>query len=309
VTTRRSANEQAKRAAQPKERQLTDRGSWIADDNAPPASSSSLHPLSSIPDPQSSSSSIQNSKFNIQNFSSITPLPEVYAKAAPMLRCSSGQVFHTQLNDTLGLHLAFFEWDGTDTGSVLEAFRHMPEACMGSIGMILIEKAPPRSYVVRGSGIEDRGSKVRDQEQATAPSSSSYQQSTINNPQSSISPSSNSTSNIKNSKLPQRGESLVFDHTILSDPGQGGGLFASGAPVHAFRAVWVSGLSLADARQGLGGDEFDRLRTIRLKSALTRFRPTHARVIQGAVRGAPNADAAWKAFEQTMLADLTFENR
>ena len=64
---------------------------------------------------------------------------------------------------------------------------------------------------------------------------------------------------------------------------------------------------MADARQGLGGDEFDRLRTIRLKSAINRFRPGHARVIQGAVRGIPDPDLAWEAFEKTMLKDLTFK--
>ena len=212
--------------------------------------------------------------------SSLTPLPDIYAKAAPMLRCSSGQVFHVQLDDTLGLHLAFFEWDGTDTGSVLEAFRHMPEACMGSIGMKLIQKAPPRSYVVRTQETGDRDQQMPGAEP-------------------------NSKLKIQNSKLAT--QSLSFDHTIFRESGQGGGLAGSGSLVHAFRAVWVSGLSHADARQGLGGDDFDRLRTIRLKSALTRFRPTHARVIQGAVRGAANADAAWHAFEQTMLKDLAFE--
>ena len=264
------------------------------------------------------SSPIQHSTSNIQH-STTTPLPGIYEKAAPMLRCSSGQVLHCKIDDTLGLHLAFFEWDGTDTGSVLEAFRHMPEACMGAIGMKLVERAPPRSYTVgrdparsahlspsarddkdqasedsgQGSGIGDRGLEMRDPEQTTAQSSSSHQPLTINH-QPSTSPS---------------GETLTFDHTVFRDPGSAGGALSPGALVHAFRAVWVSGLSLADARQGLGGDEFDRLRTIRLKSALTRFRPSHARVIQGAVRGAPNADAAWQAFEQFMLADLKMEPR
>ena len=65
-----------------------------------------------------------------------------------MLRCSSGQVFLVRPNDSLTLHCAFFEWDGTDTGSVLEAFRHMPEACMGSIGMQLVSKEKPIPYTV-----------------------------------------------------------------------------------------------------------------------------------------------------------------
>lgn len=207
-----------------------------------------------LPSSSSASSPNQLSTLSPQPSTSITltPLPEIYHQAAPMLRCSGGQVFHAQLDATLGLHLAFFEWDHTDTGSVLEAFRHMPEACMGSIGMTLISKEKPIRYQVGN-------------------------------------------------------ESLVFDHTIFREPRQGGGLAALAPPVHAFRAVWVAGMADSNARQGIGGDEFDHLRTIRLKSALTRFRPTHARVIQGAVRGASNGDAAWQAFESAMLKDLAFQ--
>ena len=79
--------------------------------------------------------------------------------------------------------------------------------------------------------------------------------------------------------------------------------------LHAFRAVWVSGLADADARKGLFGRQFADLRTIRVNAARHRFRPSHARVVQGAVRGAPDGDAAWQAFEQAMLRDLAFEQR
>jgi hypothetical protein len=255
----------------------------------------------------SSSSSNQQSEINNHQSEispSFTPLPEIYANAAPMLRCSSGQVSHVQLDESLGLHLAFFEWDGTDTGSVLEAFRHMPEACMGAIGMKLIEKAPPRSYTVRGRVSEKKLSVVSGQlSEKSQPSSN--QKSAIINHQSSL---SSSISASQHFSVSASTPTLSFDHTIFREPGQGGGaVFAPGPVVHAFRAVWVSGLSHADARQGLGGNEFSRLRTIRFQSALTRFRPTHARVIQGAVRGASSADAAWQAFEKTMLADLAIE--
>jgi len=149
------------------------------------------------------------------------------------------------------MHLAFFEWDDTDTGSVLEAFRHMPEACLGSLGMTLLSREPSIPYQVGG-------------------------------------------------------QTLRFDHTIFRDPGPTERISSVNSQVHAFRAVWVASLADADARNGLDGDSFDRLRTIRLKSALTRFRPAHARVVQGAVRGAANSDAAWQAFQSAMLADLTF---
>ena len=183
-----------------------------------------------------------------------TPLPEVYAKAAPMLRCSSGQVLHVTLEDDISLHLAFFEWDATDTGSVLEAFRHLPEACMGSIGMTLVAKEAPIPYQV-GT------------------------------------------------------ETLIFDHTVFREPRLTGGAAALGPQLHAFRAVWVSGTTAANARDGLAGKSFDHLRAIRLDSALTRFRPAYARVIQGAVRGAANGDAAWLAFHAAMLSDLHMQTR
>jgi hypothetical protein len=182
----------------------------------------------------------------------LIPLLEIYQQAAPILRCSSGRMFHATRDKTMGLHLAFLEWNQTDTGSVLEAFRHMPEVCLGSLGMTLVSKETPIRYHVGG-------------------------------------------------------ESLLFDHTVFREPGQGGGLVASSPLVHAFRAVWVVGVADASARTGLAGNEFDRLRSIRLKSALTRFRPSHARVIQGTVRGALTADIAWQAFESTMLVDLTLE--
>lgn len=182
---------------------------------------------------------------------SLTPLPDIYDQAAPMLRCSGGQVFHAKLDDTVGLHIAFFEWDHTDTGSVLEAFRHMPESCMGSIGMTLVSREKTIPYQIGN-------------------------------------------------------ESVLFDHTIFREPGQTG----IGCPlVHAFRAVWVAGMTGANAREGLAGDEFDRLRAIRVKSALTRFRPSYACVIQGAVRGVAEAAGAWKVFESTMLKDLKMEKR
>ena len=98
-------------------------------------------------------------------------------------------------------------------------------------------------------------------------------------------------------------ETLTFDHVILREPG----VSALGSPVHAFRAVWVAGIAAANPRSGLSGDTVDHLRTIRLKSAITRFRPSHARVIQGTVRGAATATDAWQAFVNTMLVDLTFE--
>ncbi len=223
--------------------QIADAQADIAAGNSTPPTSNLRPPTSDLRPPTSDSPS-----------STFTPLPEVYAKSAPKLRCTSGQVFHVKRSADIGLHLAFFEWDATDTGSVLEAFRHLPDACMGSIGMTLMSREPPLPYQV-GS------------------------------------------------------ESLIFDHTVFREPGLPGGITPLASQVHAFRAVWVSGLSAADARTGLAGNSLDHLRTIRFKSALTRFRPTYACVIQGAVRGATSPDAAWLAFQDAMLSDLRMATR
>jgi hypothetical protein len=180
----------------------------------------------------------------------VTPLPEIYLKSAPTLRCSGGEVLHLQLDDRVGLHVAYFEWDDTDTGSVLEAFRHTPEVCLGSLGMELVSKEEPITW-------------ERD------------------------------------------GQSLVFDHIIFREPSKGRGLGFSQL-VHTFRAVWVEGMSGTDYREGILGDQLKRLGPIRLKSAFSRYRPAHARVIQGAVRGVANSAAAWSAFEESTLTNLKF---
>ena len=285
---------------------------------------------------------------------SITPLPEIYRHAAPILRCSSGQVLHIDLHGSAGIHVAFFEWDGTDTGSVLEAFRHMPEACMGSIGLKLVSKEKPIHYTVRARDqeAEDRRQEAEDRRQETedrrqksevrgqksgnataqstsstdhrspitdhSPPSSTDHRSPItdHSPPSStdhrspITDHSPPSSNDHRSPItdhPISNLQLIFDHTVFRDPtATSGGPLQPAPLVHAFRAVWVSGVTTADARDGLDGRPFDDLRAIRLDAARTRFRPAHARVIQGAVRGIPNPDLAWQAFEHHVLHDLTF---
>lgn len=194
----------------------------------------------------------------------ITPLPDLYQQAAPMLRCSDGEACRIDTPDRLTLHIAWFEWNDSDTGSVLEAFRHMPEACLGSLGMKLLSKEKPIRHAVRA-----------------------HSKSKIQNPKSAT-------------------QWLCFDHTVFEEAEDVNTPLRT--PVHSFRAVWVSGMEHADARQGIDGHELDRLRTIRLKAALERYRPRHARVIQGTVRGALTADAAWQAFERHMLHDLTLES-
>jgi hypothetical protein len=57
------------------------------------------------------------------------------------------------------------------------------------------------------------------------------------------------------------------------------------------------GLALADARQGLGGDQFNRLRTIYIRSALSRFHAYRARVVQSPSAALPDTTAAVNSIE------------
>lgn len=83
-----------------------------------------------------------------QEDSIITPLPEVLASTLGVLACSNGVVSKIEQASGVVIHIAFFEWDSADSLSVLEAFKHLPEQCMGSIGMDLVEKLPPKFHSV-----------------------------------------------------------------------------------------------------------------------------------------------------------------
>jgi len=204
---------------------------------SPPTSSS----------PQQSSYPSSTSESQPANFQL---LPEIYAKSAPTLRCTGGQVFLATLDERINAYCAFFEWDGTDAGSVLEAFRHVPEICMGSIGMELVSEEKAVIWQVGST-------------------------------------------------------TLIFDHAIFRDPSPLPNL----NHVHSFRAVWVAGRDGNSASAGIDGKPIDQLRSIRIKSALQRYQPAHARVIQGSIRGASTNQSAWQAFQQAMLQNLVMETR
>ena len=186
----------------------------------------------------------------------ITTMPELYRKAAPMLRCTSGDVLHMALDDEqrVGIHIAWFAWDHTDAGSVLEAFRHPPTDCMGSIGMKLVSHEPPIPYTIGD-------------------------------------------------------QTLLFDHSIFQEHGSSTNPLLPTPPVHTFRAVWVGGLSSADASSKFDRQSLKNLRSIRFRAAISRQRPPHARVIQGAVRGTTSTAEAWRTFEQAILQHVTVETR
>ena len=92
-------------------------------------------------------------------------------------------------------------------------------------------------------------------------------------------------------------ESIPFEHTVFHD--------RSGTVVHAFKGTWVSGTRTL-AGDGIRGGR-EQWRKLRWKAAAQRFRPAHARVTQGAVRGIPNPDSAWLTFQETVLQNLSFK--
>jgi hypothetical protein len=78
----------------------------------------------------------------------VTLLPDVVEKTMETLYCSSGTVAKIERVNGVVMHVAFFEWNSADATNVLEAFKHLPDECMGSIGMKLLSKMPPQSYQV-----------------------------------------------------------------------------------------------------------------------------------------------------------------
>ena len=173
-----------------------------------------------------------------------TDRPDIYAKSAPGLRCTTGEIRSADRPDGVTVFLGFFAWESSSsTGDVLEAFRHQPEDCLGYIGMKLVSTQAPRAFRVGN-------------------------------------------------------ETLTFEHTILRAQQP-----MSGA-VHAFKAVWLSGVPTGTSREGILGGNQSTLRSIRWRAGLHRFRPAHARVVQGAVQGVHSPDHAWDIFRSAILDDL-----
>lgn len=73
---------------------------------------------------------------------SFDPRQDDYEKAREMLMCSGGWIGSVGGENQPKVHLSWVEWDRAGVTNTLEAFRHLPEECMGSIGMKL-EKAYP----------------------------------------------------------------------------------------------------------------------------------------------------------------------
>lgn len=88
-----------------------------------------------------------------QESDKFTPMPEVIKKTCDTLMCSNGFVAKIERASGVVIHIAFFEWNRDDSVNVLEAYRHLPDECMGSIGMKLVSKSAPRTYVVENETI------------------------------------------------------------------------------------------------------------------------------------------------------------
>lgn len=78
-------------------------------------------------------------------------LPKLLEQSIRTLKCSTGSVSCLKLEDGVSIHVAYFEWDGSDRQvNPLEAFKHLPEQCLGSIGMKLVRDYGNHTMVVDG---------------------------------------------------------------------------------------------------------------------------------------------------------------
>lgn len=168
---------------------------------------------------------------------------DLYREVQPSLHCNQGWIANAESDNPPGTRLAYFEWDRASTVNTLEAFKHLPEQCMGSIGMDL-EKVYPRRRLESG------------------------------------------------------GFSLIFDVTLFRPHG-------GGRSVHIFKCVWVSGLDNTDLRGDvLLGNTGNELRQLRLSAAITRFKPSHTRVIMVSVAGMPSEKLAWREASAALSENL-----
>lgn len=88
------------------------------------------------------------------------------------------------------------------------------------------------------------------------------------------------------------GGTLEFDATVFEDP--------KGGVVHMFKLAWLQGLGSRDFREGAN-------RIARLKNSFVRHLGA-ARVLQGAIAGARDADHAWQLFSDEVLDDLQWRD-
>lgn len=73
-----------------------------------------------------------------------TPLPDAYDEVDQVLKCNGGWIGEAQSGGR-PIRISFFRWDEMATVNTLEAFKHFPEECMGTTGMVLKKVHPERT--------------------------------------------------------------------------------------------------------------------------------------------------------------------
>lgn len=73
---------------------------------------------------------------------------EAFAKVRPLLHCSDGWIGGRDFEDGRGMHISYSEWNPGQAGAPTHALIHMPEQCMGAIGMVFEESLPPREFAL-----------------------------------------------------------------------------------------------------------------------------------------------------------------
>jgi len=77
--------------------------------------------------------------------------PRAFDEVRPALRCNDGWLGTVgEDHGRRGLRAGWFAWDARDAGSVLEAFKHKPEQCMGAIGWQLTRHHEARVHEWQG---------------------------------------------------------------------------------------------------------------------------------------------------------------
>jgi len=72
--------------------------------------------------------------------------PEEFNAIRSKIVCSEGWLGKMGSENSVGIQLAWIEWNGTEARNTLEAFRHKPEVCMGANGMKVEQSYPKRIY-------------------------------------------------------------------------------------------------------------------------------------------------------------------
>ncbi|MFC7338128.1 hypothetical protein ACFQY0_13120 [Haloferula chungangensis] len=103
------------------------------------------------PPPTAQSEPILELAFPSAN-SSWTPRIDVYEEVEDALLCNDGWISDVESENQTDARISFFRWDAADTVNTLEAFKHLPEQCMGAIGMRLVKIHPTRKLET-GDGV------------------------------------------------------------------------------------------------------------------------------------------------------------